>query len=514
MLTMTRKTRNTIFLTGMILTFTIYACLAPNPEKQKLEKGRNLAQIYCIACHDFPEPDLLTKDLWREILPTMGAKMGITKAPLEIKHARLLFANDLLPDTSVLSDDAWELIQWYYLQSSEASFATNKTKIRDGELTLFIEKPILIGNSQAASLVQFGEEPYQIWYADGLTNTLYKYDALSSSFQTYELDGSPSHIHFANNSWSVLSMGNIHPNDLRNGKLLSNSGDHMEVLIEGLPRPVHATYGDLNNDQQEDVLISGFGYLAGSLDWYEHRDSGYFNHTLRNLPGAIKTDIIDLDKDGFPDILALMAQGDEGFFFYKGDGTGNFQEQKIYAFPSAFGSSYYELADFNEDGYEDIIYVNGDNGDYSAPVMKPYHGIRILINEAIVDSIAFKEEYYYPMHGPFKAMAEDYDLDNDLDIACISYIPDYDNTPRESFIYLENNGRPDLNFTPKSIPGAVSGKWLVADRKDYDGDGDIDVILGNSLIMWLYVPDDFKNIWEENPLTMLLLENQSSTTTQ
>jgi hypothetical protein len=37
-------------------------------------------------------------------------------------------------------------------------------------------------------------------------------------------------------------------------------------------------------------------------------------------------------------------------------------------------------------------------------------------------------------------MAKDFDHDGGLDIAAISYFPDFKNQPQEAFIYLENKG--------------------------------------------------------------------------
>lgn len=34
-------------------------------------------------------------------------------------------------------------------------------------------------------------------------------------------------------------------------------------------------------------------------------------------------------------------------------------------FPPVYGSSFIELADFNNDQFPDLLYSNGDNGDYS-----------------------------------------------------------------------------------------------------------------------------------------------------
>ena len=75
-----------------------------------------------------------------------------------------------------------------------------------------------------------------------------------------------------------------------------------------------------------------------------------------------------------------MAQGDEGIFLYKNKGNGTFEEQKLLSFLPLFGSQYFELIDFNNDGHEDILYVCGDNADLST-ILKQYHGIYIYLND-------------------------------------------------------------------------------------------------------------------------------------
>ena len=105
------------------------------------------------------------------------------------------------------------------------------------------------------------------------------------------------------------------------------------------------------------------------------------------------------------------------------------------------GSQYIELADFNKDGFDDLIYVCGDNADRT-PFLKPYHGVYIFQNDG---DFNFKQSWFYQLNGAYKAIPRDYDLDGDLDIAAIAFFPDYLHYPEESFVYLENNG--NLNFT-------------------------------------------------------------------
>jgi hypothetical protein len=192
----------------------------------------------------------------------------------------------------------------------------------------------------------------------------------------------------------------------------------------------------------------------------------------------------------------LFAQGDEGIFLFTNKGHGKFEQEEVLRFQPIFGSSYFELADFNKDGYPDILYTCGDNADYS-PALKPYHGVYIFLNDG---NNHFKQEYFFPMYGCFKAIARDFDGDGDLDIAAISFFADYTNHPEESFIYLENKG--GLDFQPYSIPNTSSGRWLTMDAGDLDGDGKIDLILGNFAI----APTSIKAAinWKEGPAFLVL----------
>lgn len=184
--------------------------------------------------------------------------------------------------------------------------------------------------------------------------------------------------------------------------------------------------------------------------------------------------IHDFNEDGFMDIIALFTQGDEKIMIYYNDGKGNFRENFSLAarFPSVYGSMYLDIHDFNKDGYMDIVYVNGDNFDYSQ-ILKPYHGIRILENDG---NNNFEEKYFYPIYGAGKAEIIDFDLDGDSDIVVTSNFADMNNNPERGIIYLENIGL--YEFLPFAFAASAQNQWNTMDVADLDADGDQDILIG------------------------------------
>jgi hypothetical protein len=164
-----------------------------------------------------------------------------------------------------------------------------------------------------------------------------------------------------------------------------------------------------------------------------------------------------------------------------------------------YGSSYFELCDFNADGKQDILYTNGDNADYSA-ILKPYHGVRIYLNDG---KNHFSQSWFSPMYGASMARAGDFDDDGDYDIAAISFFPDFKNHPEHGFIYFENN---EGHFTPHITSLAASSRWITMESADIDNDTDIDLILG-ALTFPNGVPDSLFKVWRNNETSLLILKN-------
>jgi hypothetical protein len=195
-----------------------------------------------------------------------------------------------------------------------------------------------------------------------------------------------------------------------------------------------------------------------------------------------------------------MAQGDERIVMLYNQGNFQFRIATLLRFSPVNGSSYFDIADFNNDGKFDILYTNGDNADYS-PILKPYHGVHIFLNNGAND---FKESWFHPMHGASQARINDFDKDGDLDIAAISFFPDFTNHAEQGFIYFENTPQ---GFKAQITPIATTGRWLVIEMSDYDADGDHDIILG-ALNFSAGVPDSVNQFWKKQKHSLLLLQNK------
>jgi len=55
------------------------------------------------------------------------------------------------------------------------------------------------------------------------------------------------------------------------------------------------------------------------------------------------------------------------------------------------------------------------------------------------------------------------------------------------------------------------GRWLVMDAADIDGDGDQDIVLGSfpEGPQTIFIPEDLRNQWATNRVSIMILENRS-----
>jgi hypothetical protein len=433
-----------------------------------------------------PDPALLDSKSWEKgVLPNMGPRLGIfrhlfEKYPSSIRDTNI--GPRFYPSRPLLTDEEWQHIMDYYTATSPDSLtpAVRQKVIRNG-LSLFkVQAPVLRCEEPAVCLTQVDTTVAGggLWLYDVHYGNFSRWSPALQLVDSVHVAGGIVDLDMRDSDLVVCNIGVLTPNNGRSGKVqrVSRRGLHVDTttLFDHLERPVQLTAADLNQDGRMDYLVCEFGNLKGALSWLENKGEGHYErHVIRAVAGALKAYVDDYNHDGKPDIWALFAQGDEGIFLFTNKGAGQFSEESVLRFPPMYGSTYFELADLNKDGLPDILYTCGDNADFS-PVLKPYHGVYIFLNEG---GHRFTQHYFFPVDGCYKAIARDFDGDGDLDIATISFFPDTDHRPEEGFVYFENQGGMDLQ--PYSIMETQQGKWLTMDAADLDRDGRTDLILGN-----------------------------------
>ncbi len=470
--------------------------------------GETLAKQYCASCHEFPSPDLLDQQTWANgVLPNMALRLGMGNkmgyfSNLDYEEMMALSIANVFPDQAQMATEDWQKIVDYYVKNAPKTVLPQATKAKPAtQLSLF--KPTTFYTTAAPSLVTLVKivpAQQQIYVGYRGDNRLVAMNTSGQIKETIPLNSPVADVWFdAHQQPFWLTMGQMDPSNLAQGKLQTLGTTHqVQTLLDTLRRPVACNHTDLNQDGVADFLVCQFGNEIGRLSWFDGKD--HSEHLLSALPGARNTIVQDLNGDHLPDIAALMTQAQERIVWFINKGNGQFEEQTIMRFPPVYGSSFMQLLDFNHDGFTDILYTNGDNADLSFS-LKRYHGVYLWLNNG---KNQFTQTFFYPMFGASKALAQDFDLDGDLDIAAISFFTDTKQKPNEGFLYFENIG--ENHFKASTLPLFAQGRWMVMDAADADADGDTDLVLGSFSLHERQYQGNGK---KAKQLSVVLLENRT-----
>ena len=452
-------------------------------KEETVLSGKQLMDIHCTSCHLLPKPGSLDKTTWKlHVLPRMGYMMGFRNQP----DSSIVAFNDfgegqriseesslyLATKTPNFSLDNWQKLQDYILDLAPEKLPKSESKIEAYTNLFEAQKIVMPFPRPSTTLTNFISPGHFISGEANNGGIIMHYDDKIQLRKQDSVGINLVHAERRNGIYWLTHMGSSfaatdHPNGF-----ISNYSENgtLTKVIENLTRPVHVAYGDLTGKGETELIVSEFGKWTGKLSWWKKKNGKYEGKGLINLPGAIRSEIVDLNNDGKNDVVALFGQGDEAVYVLYNQGNGEFAIEKVLQFPPTYGSTYFTMIDYNRDGYLDILYTAGDNGDYT-PIAKPYHGIRVFLNDK---QNQFKEKIFIPLYGAFKAIAEDFDQDGDLDLAAISYFPKYN---KEFFVFRENLGN-DW-FMPKLVKNIDVGRWMTMDSFDFDNDGDKDLVLGS-----------------------------------
>lgn len=485
---------------GISASIVILFYFTLSRQKASTENGEALAKQYCSGCHQYPEPSLLPKKIWMEnVLPEMGLRMGIGDKNVLLSHMSLKLFDQLnnlgvYPNSGIISEKEWTSILKFYADHAPAALAENKSQIVSNDNGNFskIYFKTDSGRIPQTSMVKFIPVKKEIWMGSGYKE-LWKFNLQGTNKKTSRTP-SPLVDMIVQKNPSYLSIGNMQPNEDQNGRLysLNEEGTKGKIIIDSLHRPDQVVSADLNADGTEDLIVLEYGYITGQVLLVNGKTGK--KTLVSRQPGARTIHIKDINGDGYPELFILFAQAKEQVSLFHNLSGNEFKEEVLLQFPSVHGSSYMDLADMNNDGHPDMILSFGDNADYSI-INKNYNGVAIYLNDG---HYQFKRSWFYPSYGATKTLAGDFDNDGDMDMAMIAFFSD----PKKShsFLYFEQGKELTFKVSTMGIPEA---HWLVMDAKDMDGDGDIDLLLGNFKMTAVASPS-------EERIDALLLRNESN----
>ncbi|WP_289039766.1 VCBS repeat-containing protein [uncultured Zobellia sp.] len=503
--------KSTFFMRTIIL---LIVGLTVSCSSSSEKKAATLYNTQCATCHQLPAIHDLPKHIWKNaVLPDMAARMGIKDSTLNpfknvsFREQHAILKSGIYPNRPSLTLKDWNLLKNYIISLAPDSLPA-ATHLNDySELVQFNPKPIKLDSTPGTfiTFLQFNKQNLSIITGD-LKGDLLSYKYKKGYVDTLLRTNNPITAYTKKNHFSyITNTQNLNPSEIANGDIqiiINNSIQRLPIVLH---RPIHTLIQDLNKDGKDELVVSEFGNFTGSLSLISKKGGQeYKKEVLLDQPGFIRTIAKDMNGDGKDDLIALAAQGKESIIiFYQQDNL-NFRAEAVINFSPVYGTSWFELIDYDGDGDDDIITVHGDNADKSY-VQKPYHGLRIYLNNG---KNHFDEKFFFPLNGATRVVANDFDQDGDLDFGILSTFPDYLKSPESSFVYLENKNSQDFQFQPYTFGDSKLGRWLLLDSGDVDDDGDQDIILSSFTYGFTPVPENISSFWKDSEVDLIVLENK------
>ncbi|MEW4922883.1 VCBS repeat-containing protein [Algibacter sp. 2305UL17-15] len=455
----------------------------------------------------------MPKRYWKEVLPIMGFYLG--KKPkgkmlndYNNKTAKYrLEASGLFPKAPLISDEEWEAINSFYNNNSPENLPKETPPILNTDVALF-KKEVLPWKSggDGVTYLNFDENEYHIGFNTEKESFYIKLDGKGNVLQNHQLNYPLVDVIKNGEVELLLSMGRMFNVDEPTGSVLVLA-DKPRQFIGNLERPVDFLVEDFDKDGNMDILVAEFGKYLGGIHTYTRKNT-IEKTNIHPKPGAVKFVLRDVNNDGLKDFYALVAQEDESIYLFVNKGGLKFEKQQLLTLPSYYGTTHFELLDFDNDGDEDIICSSGDSDDF-ASALKPYHGVRLFEN---LGENNFNQVWFHKQEGAYGTACADYDNDGDIDIASIGYYASLQHKDEEGFLYFENVSTKDekWKFKTYAFPNTSNNCFMLVKAKDIDDDGDMDILLGsNSSIFSGNRKQEIDTLWERKGGVITILKNTS-----
>ena len=287
----------------------------------------------------------------------------------------------------------------------------------------------------------------------------------------------------------VADLGSFPPTDRLCGSVVWLRGKpdgtfDSHTLLDKVGRVADVQAADFRGTGKLDLVVGVFGLTTtGEILFLENQTTDWAKpkfvpSQIDHRHGAIHMPVTDLNGDGKPDFVALIAQEHEQVVGFVNQGGGKFAKHTLFAAPHpGYGSSGIELVDMNGDGKLDILYTNGDILD-EPYLFKAYHGVQWLENKG---NMKYERHAVSPMYGVHNARAGKLCGTDRQDILAVSFLPAVHFPGREArkadAVVLFEQVAPG-KFERHSLAG-VDCDAVVCAVGDLYGTGRVDFVVGN-----------------------------------
>jgi hypothetical protein len=464
-------------------------------------RAAELAERHCGSCHLTPSPSDLPTEAWPFALTWMSHYLGLR--PVDAAF-RSLVAEALVPASPRVSRRNFERLSKYFVSNSkpQRDFRIGARRLP----RLVLAHPadplaeLALPRGDFTTLLRVDPARGELYLGLGRARELRvislraRRELWRESFDSEPIDVEPHASGFRLTLLGSFDQERIAPGALLDFERRPDGSLARREILSGLPRPTQSRAADLDGDGALDLAVAGFGNGYGrgsgklSVFWgargTQRFDPSGEESVLLDRAGSLGVELADFDRDGRTDLLAVTAQALQQLVLWRNLGGRHFEERVLLRQAPSWGYNELQVADADGDGRPDLLSVNGNNMEIPDPPLRPYHGLRIYLNQP---DGSLREAFFYPMYGALRARAADVDADGDLDLAAIAFFPDWEAAEPETFTLLENRSPRDADgrvrefrFEPRTLVGESWSRWLSLDVADIDGDGHSEIALGSA----------------------------------
>ncbi|MGH9160126.1 MAG: tetratricopeptide repeat protein, partial [Vicinamibacteraceae bacterium] len=372
--------------------------------RETLARGRELSRVHCARCHPAPRPDSLPRRTWPVVSVWMGNYLGFRQTS---EPFATLVSRAHIPEQPLIGREDFHAIHHYLTESAPSALPAQAEKPEPRDGTKWFRVSSLASDrirSDWITLVHIDSRRRRLLVGEGGPPSLSFFTPDGRFSERVALPTQPVAVQTRDDGFDLTLIGDFDVDRRRGQVLRFEERDQRRVsrsIVEGYFRTSHAVAADLTGNGREDEVVCGFGdFDQGRFAWFEDLGGGrYREHVLIDRSGALRVEVRDFTEDGRPDLLVLLAQARQELVLFENLGKGKFQARQLLEQFPGFGYNDFLVADFNGDGHEDLVTVNGNNMELDDPPLRPYHGVRLYLNDGRMN---FTEKYFYPMYGALR----------------------------------------------------------------------------------------------------------------